>query len=87
MGAQAAVNAVHYHRIQQAAEGAERDALVESLRTEYKKDVSLEKLASELVVDAVVPFTELRGEISARFARAGGARVASIRRKHLVPPM
>jgi hypothetical protein len=38
-------------------------------------------------VDAVVPFTELRGEISARFARAGGARVASIRRKHLVPPM
>jgi acetyl-CoA carboxylase carboxyltransferase component len=87
MGAQAAVNAVHYHRIQQAAEGAERDALVQSLRAEYKEDVSLEKLASELVVDAVVPFAELRREISARFARAGGRRVASIRRKHLVPPM
>jgi acetyl-CoA carboxylase carboxyltransferase component len=87
MGAQAAVNAVHYHRIQEAAEGAERDALVASLRAEYKEDVSLEKLASELVVDAVVPFTELRSEISTRFARAGGKRVASIRRKHLVPPM
>jgi acetyl-CoA carboxylase carboxyltransferase component len=87
MGAQAAVNAVHYHRIQQAAEGAERDALVESLRQEYKKDVSLEKLASELVVDAVVPFSDLRTEIAARFGRADGKRVAGIRRKHLVPPM
>jgi hypothetical protein len=38
-------------------------------------------------VDAVVPFAELRAEIAARFARAGGKRVAAIRRKHLVPPM
>jgi acetyl-CoA carboxylase carboxyltransferase component len=87
MGAQAAVNAVHYNRIQQTPEGAERDALVESLRAEYRQDVSLEKLASELVVDAVVPFAELRTEIAARFGRAGGKRAASIRRKHLVPPM
>jgi acetyl-CoA carboxylase carboxyltransferase component len=87
MGAQAAVNAVHYNRIQKTPEGAERDALVESLRAEYKKDVSLEKLASELVVDAVVPFAELRAEVAARFGRAGGKRAANIRRKHLVPPM
>jgi acetyl-CoA carboxylase carboxyltransferase component len=87
MGAQAAVNAVHYNRIQQVPAGAERDALVESLRAEYKKDVSLEKLASELVVDAVVPFADLRAEVAARVGRAGGKRVASIRRKHIVPPM
>jgi acetyl-CoA carboxylase carboxyltransferase component len=87
MGAQAAVNAVHFHRIQQAAEGDERDALVASLRDEYKKDVSLEKLASELVLDAVVSGDALRDEIATRFARAGGRRAPRVARKHLVPPM
>jgi acetyl-CoA carboxylase carboxyltransferase component len=87
MGAQAAVNAVHYHRIQQAKEGDERDALVKALRDEYRADVSLEKLASELVVDAVVPFDGLRSEVVQRLANAGPRREARIRRKHLVPPM
>ncbi|HEX5099995.1 MAG TPA: acyl-CoA carboxylase subunit beta [Polyangiaceae bacterium] len=87
MGAQAAVNAVHYHRIQQAKEGAERDALVQALRDEYREDVSLEKLASELVVDAVVPFDALRAEVVQRLANATPRREARIRRKHLVPPM
>jgi len=87
MGAQAAVNAVHYHRIQQVPEGPERDALVQKLRDEYREDVSLAKLASELVVDAVVPFDDLRSQIAQRFANAGGRQPQRVRRKHLVPPM
>jgi acetyl-CoA carboxylase carboxyltransferase component len=87
MGAQAAVNAVHYNRIQQVPEGPERDALVAKLRAEYREDVSLEKLASELVIDAVVPFAGLRSEIVARFANASTRRPPRIKRKHLVPPM
>jgi acetyl-CoA carboxylase carboxyltransferase component len=87
MGAQAAVNAVHYHRVQQAADGPERDALVAELREDYKKDVSLERLASEIVVDAVIPFDELRSEIAVRLARAAGRRSTRVPRKHLVPPM
>jgi len=87
MGAQAAVNAVHFHRIQAAQEGPERDALIEKLRDEYREDVSLEKLASELVVDAVVPFDALRAEVVLRLANAGGRRPARIARKHLIPPM
>ena len=87
MGAQAAVNAVHYNRIQAVPEGPERDALVQKLRDEYREDVSLEKLASELVVDAVVPFAELREEIARRFAVARGRRSERVPRKHLVPPM
>jgi acetyl-CoA carboxylase carboxyltransferase component len=87
MGAQAAVNAVHYHRIQQAPEGAERDKLVQELRDQYREDVSLQKLASELVVDAVVPFTGLRSEIVQRFGNAVPRPPARLRRKHLVPPM
>jgi methylmalonyl-CoA decarboxylase subunit alpha len=87
MGAQAAVNAVHYNRIQAAPEGPERDALVQKLREEYREDVSLEKLASELVVDAIVPFGGLRDEITRRFAMARGRRTERVPRKHLVPPM
>jgi acetyl-CoA carboxylase carboxyltransferase component len=87
MGAQAAVNAVHYNRIQQVPQGPERDALVQKLRDEYREDVSLEKLASELVVDAVVPFANLRSEIVRRFATTPPRRETRIRRKHLVPPM
>jgi methylmalonyl-CoA decarboxylase subunit alpha len=87
MGAQAAVNAVHYNRIQAVPEGPEREALVQKLREEYREDVSLEKLASELVVDAVVPFGGLRDEITRRFAMARGRRTERVPRKHLVPPM
>jgi acetyl-CoA carboxylase carboxyltransferase component len=87
MGAQAAVNAVHYNRIQGVPEGAEREALVQKLRDEYREDVSLEKLASELVVDAVVPFDALRHEVGARLSLARGRRTERVRRKHLVPPM
>ncbi len=87
MGAQAAVNAVHYNRIQAVPAGPERDALVQKLRDEYREDVSLEKLASELVIDAVVPFDGLRRELVARLANAGGRRTPRIARKHLVPPM
>jgi acetyl-CoA carboxylase carboxyltransferase component len=87
MGAQAAVNAVHYNRIQGVPEGPERDALVQKLRDEYREDVSLEKLASELVVDAVVPFDALRHEVRARLSLARGRRTERVRRKHLVPPM
>ncbi len=70
MGPQAAINAVHYNRIQAVPEGAERDALVRNLRAEYEADIDLGKLASELVVDAVVAFEDLRREIAARLELA-----------------
>jgi acetyl-CoA carboxylase carboxyltransferase component len=72
MGPQAAVNAVHYNRIQATPEGPERDALVASLRAEYQQDIDLQKLASELVVDAVIPFDALRSEVAGRLQLASG---------------
>jgi acetyl-CoA carboxylase carboxyltransferase component len=72
MGPQAAVNAVHYNRIQAVPEGPERDALVASLRSEYQRDIDLQKLASELVVDAVVSFDSLRAEVASRLELARG---------------
>jgi len=87
MGPQAAVNAVYYNKLQAVPEGPERTALVEKLRDEYRKDVDLKKLASELVVDAVIPFERLRAEVAARFERYEGKREPRPAKKHLVPPM
>jgi acetyl-CoA carboxylase carboxyltransferase component len=87
MGAQAAVNAVYYNRIQETPAGPERDALVARLRDEYKQDVDLGKLASELVVDAVLPFDALRRELAQRFRFYAGKHEARPAKKHLVPPM
>jgi acetyl-CoA carboxylase carboxyltransferase component len=85
MGPQAAVNAVYYHKIQELPAGEARDHYVTQLRDEYRADVDLAKLASELVIDAVVPFAEFRSEVSRRLATAIGTTPRSPR-KHLVPP-
>jgi len=87
MGPSAAVNAVYFNKIQAVPEGPEREAMVKKLRDEYREDIDLVKLASELVVDAVVPSTALRGEISRRFSRYAGKLEERPRKKHLVPPV
>lgn len=87
MGPQAAVNAVFFNRIQQVPEGSQREALVQQLRGEYERDIDLLKLASELVVDAVVPPGELRKEISERLVRAAERVRITPARKHPIPPM
>lgn len=87
MGEKAAVNAVYYNKLKDVPEGPERDALVEKLREEYRAEVDLPKLASELVVDAVVPFADLRREAVVRLAHAGDSKRPRVSRKHLVPPM
>jgi len=87
MGPQAAVNAVFKPKIDAVPEGAERDAFVARLRDEYRADIDLERLASELVVDAVVPFDGLRDEIIARFAQCANKRSVRPEKKHLVPPV
>jgi acetyl-CoA carboxylase carboxyltransferase component len=67
--------------------GPERDAYVAKLREEYKEDIDLMKLASELVVDAVVPGERLRAELAARFARYAEKDEPRPRKKHLVSPV
>src|SRR5512132_3280897 len=85
MGPEAAVNAVFFNKIQEKPE-AERPAYVQQLRDEYKKDIDIEKLASELVVDAVIPGRELRGELAKRFAYyAQGYEPPLARKRGVVP--
>jgi acetyl-CoA carboxylase carboxyltransferase component len=87
MGPGPAVNAVYYNKIQEIPAGPERDAFVAKLRDEYRQDVDLHKLASELVIDAVIQPEQLRTEIARRFARSVGRREPRIARKHIVPPV
>ena len=87
MGPQAAVNAVYYNKIQEVPEGDERKAYVAKLQEAYRADIDLIKLASELVVDAVVPGELLRDEILSRFERAESKREVRLTKKHLVPPV
>ena len=85
MGPEAAVNAVYFNKIQERPE-AERAAYVEELRQAYRQDIDVEKLASELVVDAVVPGRELRAELSRRFAYcAAGYRPGERRKRGVLP--
>jgi len=86
MGPQAAVNAVYYNKIQEQPPH-EREAFVAKLREEYKADIDIMKLASELVVETVVSGEALRDEITKRFDRASKRREPRAPKKHLVPPV
>src|SRR5215216_1542599 len=86
MGPEAAVNAVYYNRLAALPE-AERPAEVERLQREYREDVDLVRLASDLVVDAVVDPEDLRSELARRLAAAAGKDREFSRRRHGVPPV
>ncbi|HEX7666000.1 MAG TPA: carboxyl transferase domain-containing protein, partial [Polyangiaceae bacterium] len=87
MGPQAAVNAVYANKIAEVPEGPERQAYVKKLQDEYREGVDLMKLASELVIDAVVPGDRLRKEIAERLERCEGRREPRPAKKHMVPPV
>jgi methylmalonyl-CoA decarboxylase subunit alpha len=87
MGAEAAVNAVHFNRIQAIEDEQERSAYVQKLRDEYNEDIDIVRLASELVVDAIVEPEDLRAELVRRLASYAGKDRAFSRRRHGVTPV
>jgi acetyl-CoA carboxylase carboxyltransferase component len=86
MGPEPAVNAVFANRIEAISDPSERSAFVDARRAEYEADVDLLRLASELVIDAVVDFPELRGEVIRRFASADPVDRSAVAKRHGVPP-
>jgi acetyl-CoA carboxylase carboxyltransferase component len=86
MGPEAAVNAVYFNKIQEIPE-AERAAYVQRLRDEYRADIDLYKLASQLHVDAVIPGDDLREELTRRFAFAEKKLVRPLAKRRSVPPV
>jgi acetyl-CoA carboxylase carboxyltransferase component len=86
MGPEPAVNAVFYNKLADLPE-SERAARRKELEDEYREDVDLYKLASNLIVDDVVEPEDLREALIARF-KAYRTRVSTRPdRKHGVPPV
>jgi acetyl-CoA carboxylase carboxyltransferase component len=87
MGAEAAVNAVYANKIAALPEDEARTEFVAARRDEYEQDIDILRLASELVVDAVVEPAALRRELVRRFAAARGKDRHFSRRRHGVTPV
>ncbi|MDX6285603.1 MAG: hypothetical protein QOG53_1088 [Frankiales bacterium] len=87
MGAEAAINAVYYNKIEAIADEGEREAFVAGKRAEYDADIDIVRLASELVVDAIVPAAELRDDLVRRLAISRGKDRFFSRRRHGVTPV
>jgi acetyl-CoA carboxylase carboxyltransferase component len=78
---------VFANRIAAIDDPAEREAFVQAERERYEADVDLYRLASELVIDAVVDFGDLRDELIRRLELAEGKDRAFSARRHGVPPV
>jgi acetyl-CoA carboxylase carboxyltransferase component len=87
MGPEAAVNAVYYNKIMAISDAAEREAYVAQLRAEYEADIDILRLASDLVIDAIVEPERLRAEIVARLAAAATKDRRRPEKRHGVPPV
>jgi hypothetical protein len=70
MGPEAAINAVYFNKIAAIEDEDERAEYVAGLRQEYEADIDILRLASDLVIDAIVEPEQVRGELVARRAAA-----------------
>jgi acetyl-CoA carboxylase carboxyltransferase component len=87
MGPEAAVNAVYANKIAAIEDPVERDEFVAEQRAIFEVDVDLLRLASELVVDAVVEPQDLRAELIIRIERARHRDRHFAHRRHGIPPV
>ncbi|WP_419884011.1 acyl-CoA carboxylase subunit beta [Peribacillus sp. B-H-3] len=86
MGPEAAVNAVYANKIN-ALPPEERAAFIELKREEYRKDIDIYRLASEMIVDSIVQPDELRNELIKRFESYSTKQQTFTERKHGVYPV
>jgi acetyl-CoA carboxylase carboxyltransferase component len=87
MGPEASTNAVYAGKIAAIEDEDERAEFVAARTAEQRADVNLLRMASDLVVDAVVPGEQLRAELLARLRHADGWTRSGPRRHHLVSPV
>ena len=86
MGPEPAVNAVFYNKLAELPE-EEREARRNELEEEYRRDVDLYKLASNLIVDDVVEPDALRETLIKRFRAYTTRSSPRVDRKHGVFPV
>lgn len=86
MGPEAAVNAVYSNKIAQLPE-EERAAFVAQKREEYRQDIDIYRLASEMIIDGIIPANGLRQELIKRFEAYSSKDMRFSERKHPVYPV
>ncbi|MCY7710124.1 acyl-CoA carboxylase subunit beta [Bacillus safensis] len=86
MGPEAAVNAVYANKIAELPV-EERAAFIQEKRKEYQEDMNIYELASEMIVDGVIPFDHLRDELCHRLQAYTAKEMTFTRRKHPVYPV
>jgi acetyl-CoA carboxylase carboxyltransferase component len=85
MGPEAAVNAVYAKKIADLPKD-QREDFIQQKREEYRQDIDIYRLASELIVDAIVDPDELRAELIARLEATGSrARGRASKRRPITP--
>jgi acetyl-CoA carboxylase carboxyltransferase component len=78
---------VYANKIAEIEDPAERDAFVADRRAEYEQDVDLLRLASDLVLDAIIEPHELRAELVRRYAVLDGKARHFATKRHGIPPV
>jgi acetyl-CoA carboxylase carboxyltransferase component len=86
MGPEAAVNAVYARKIE-ALDPEDRPEYVKKKRKDYEEDIDIFRLASELIVDEMVPKERLRAELQARLEVYESKEVDWPDKKHGVTPV
>ena len=86
MGPEAAVNAVYANKIAELPI-EERTRFIQQKREEYREDIDIYRLASEMIIDGVIPANSLRNELQVRFEAYMSKYVIFSERKHPVHPV
>nr|WP_180349937.1 MULTISPECIES: acyl-CoA carboxylase subunit beta [unclassified Bacillus (in: firmicutes)] len=86
MGPEAAVNAVYANKIAALPE-EERQGFIMEKREEYKEDINIYRLASEMIIDDIVEPNDLRSQLITRFSLYQSKYQVFSCRKHPVYPV
>lgn len=87
MGPEAAVNAVYSNKIEAIEDPKERIAFVQEKHKEYKAEIDIYKMASELIVDEIIAPSDLRSVLSDRFRFYSSKDIPLPPKKHPVYPV
>jgi acetyl-CoA carboxylase carboxyltransferase component len=68
MGPEAAINAVYARKLAEIDDEDERKRTEKELREQFREDIDARRMASEVVIDEVIPPSTLREELTNRFA-------------------
>jgi len=86
MGPEAAVNAVYANKIAKLSE-KEKQTFITEKQAEYRKDIDIYRLASEMVIDTIVEPNQLREELIQRFSIYASKNITFTERKHSIYPV